>query len=159
MLDLNSKIFLEYRRKNSRFGVRNHGIILPVDDLSNAACEAVANNIKGTIALPYPYGRLQFGADLYLYFRTLISTGLSPNVAVVVVISIEEGWTKKIVDGIKKTGKPVMGFGIEQYGGHETIMNASKVAKKYSQGAEKKHHLVNYGCPQNVENLILHLVA
>ncbi len=27
-------------------------IILPLDDLSNAACEAVANNIKGTLALP-----------------------------------------------------------------------------------------------------------
>ena len=31
-----------YRRENGRVGVRNHGIILPLDDLSNAACEAVA---------------------------------------------------------------------------------------------------------------------
>ena len=37
--------------------------------------EAVANNIKGTIAIPHPYGRLQFGADLDLHFRTLIGTG------------------------------------------------------------------------------------
>ena len=36
--------------------------ILPLDDLSNAACEAVANNVKGTMALPHAYGRLQFGA-------------------------------------------------------------------------------------------------
>jgi (2R)-sulfolactate sulfo-lyase subunit beta len=58
------KTFWGYRRENGRVGVRNHVIILPVDDLSNAAAEAVANNIKGTLALPHPYGRLQFGADL-----------------------------------------------------------------------------------------------
>ena len=82
--------FWGYRRENGRVGVRNHVIILPVDDLSNAACEAVANNIKGTMAIPHPYGRLQFGADLELHFRTLIGTGCNPNVAAVVVIGIEE---------------------------------------------------------------------
>jgi len=46
--------FQGYRRENGRVGVRNHVIILPVDDLSNAACEAVAHNIKGTLALPHP---------------------------------------------------------------------------------------------------------
>ena len=71
--------FLGYRRENGRVGVRNHVIILPVDDISNAACEAVANNIKGTMALPHPYGRLQFGADLELHFRTLIGTGCQPE--------------------------------------------------------------------------------
>ena len=89
------KTFWGYRRENGRVGVRNHVIILPVDDLSNAACEAVANNIKGTMAIPHPYGRLQFGADLDLHFRTLIGTGSNPNVAAVVVIGIEEQWTKK----------------------------------------------------------------
>ena len=62
---------LGYRRENGKVGVRNHVVILPLDDLSNAACEAVANNIKGTLALPHPYGRLQFGEDLMLFFRTL----------------------------------------------------------------------------------------
>ena len=27
-----------YRRENGRVGIRNHVIILPVDDISNAAC-------------------------------------------------------------------------------------------------------------------------
>jgi len=30
-----------YRRENGRMGIRNHVIILPLDDLSNAACDAV----------------------------------------------------------------------------------------------------------------------
>ncbi len=133
--NLSDTTFSGYRRENGRVGVRNHVIILPVDDLSNSACEAVANNIKGTLGLPHPYGRLQFGEDLELHFRTLIGTGANPNVAAVVVIGIEEGWTNLVVEGIAATGKPVVGFGIEQHGDHETIMRASKAAKEYVQWA------------------------
>jgi (2R)-sulfolactate sulfo-lyase subunit beta len=120
-----------WRRENGRVGVRNHVVILPLDDLSNSATEAVANNVKGTLALPHAYGRLQFGADLDLFFRTLIGVGSNPNVAAVVVIGIEEGWTKRVVDGIAKTGKPVTGFGIEGHGDIATIARASYVAKEY----------------------------
>ena len=129
--------FSGYRRENGRVGVRNHVIILPLDDLSNAACEAVAHNIKGALAIPHPYGRLQFGADLDLHFRTLIGTGCNPNVAAVVVIGIEEEWTRRVVEGIAKTGKPVTGFGIELHGDHDTILRASKVAKEYVQWASE----------------------
>jgi (2R)-sulfolactate sulfo-lyase subunit beta len=129
--------FWGWRRENNRVGVRNHVIILPLDDLSNAACEAVANNIKGTLALPHAYGRLQFGEDLDLHFRTLIGTGANPNVAAVVVIGIEDQWTKRVVDGIAKTGKPVTGFGIEGTGDLGTIAKASRVAKDYLQWASE----------------------
>ncbi len=129
--------FFGWRRENGRVGVRNHVIILPLDDLSNAACEAVANNIKGTIALPHAYGRLQFGEDLDLHFRTLIGTGANPNVAAVIVIGIEDGWTKRVVDGIAKTGKPVTGFGIEGHGDIAIIAKASYVAKQYVQMASE----------------------
>jgi len=127
--------FKGYRRDNGRVGVRNHVIILPVDDISNAACEAVASNIKGTLALPHSYGRLQFGADLDLHFRTMIGTGSNPNVAAVIVIGIEPGWTKRIVDGIAETGKPVTGFSIEKNGDLKTIMDASRKAQEYVQYA------------------------
>ena len=120
-----------FRRDNGRVGVRNHVVILPVDDISNAACEAVANNIKGTMALPHAYGRLQFGEDLELHFRTMIGTGANPNVAACIVIGIEPEWTKVIVDGIAKTGKPVAGFSIEQNGDIATIAAASYKAKEF----------------------------
>jgi (2R)-sulfolactate sulfo-lyase subunit beta len=138
--------FLGYRRENGRVGVRNLVIILPLDDLSNSAAEAVAHNIKGTIAIGHPYGRLQFGADLELHFQTLIGAGCNPNVAAVVVIGIEDGWTQKVVDGIAKTGKPVTGFGIEGHGDHDTILRASKVAREYVQWASEKQREV---CPLN----------
>ncbi len=129
--------FMGWRRENGRVGVRNHVLLLPLDDLSNAACEAVANNVKGVLAIPHAYGRLQFGADLDLHFRTLIGTGANPNVAAVVVIGIEDGWTKIVVDGIAKTGKPVVGFGIEGHGDIATIARASYVAKEFVQWASE----------------------
>ncbi len=128
---------LGYRRENGTVGVRNHVIVLPVDDISNAACEAVANNIKGSMALPHAYGRLQFGEDLDLHFRTMIGTGSNPNVAAVVVIGIEDGWTNRIVEGIAKTGKPVSGFSIEGKGDIRTIADASHRAKEYVQWASE----------------------
>ena len=130
--------FKGYRRDDGRVGVRNHVIILPVDDISNAACEAVGNNIKGTLALPHAYGRLQFGEDLELHFRTMIGTGSNPNVAAVVVIGIEPGWTAKIVEGIAETGKPVAGFSIEQNGDLKTIMHASRQAKEFVHWASER---------------------
>ena len=40
-MDLSRASFWGYKRENGRVGVRNHVIVLPVDDLSNAAAQAV----------------------------------------------------------------------------------------------------------------------
>jgi (2R)-sulfolactate sulfo-lyase subunit beta len=135
---MNRYEFLGYRRENGRVGIRNNVVILPLDDLSNAAAEAVANNIKGTLAIPHAYGRLQFGEDLELHFRTLIGTGCNPNVAACVVIGIEPSWTGRVVDGIAITGKPVIGFAIEGNGDISTIASASRRAQEFVQWASEK---------------------
>ncbi|MEN8779703.1 MAG: UxaA family hydrolase [Desulfobacterales bacterium] len=126
-----------YRRENGRVGIRNHVLILPLDDLSNSACEKVAYGVKGTKAIPHAYGRLQFGEDLQLFFRTMIGTGANPNVAAVVVIGIEPEWTNIIVDGIAETGKPVTGFSIERQGDYKTVEMACWKAYEYMQWASE----------------------
>ena len=120
-----------YRRDNGRVGIRNHVLIISVDDISNAAVEGVASLIRGTMALPHPYGRLQFGDDLDLTFNSLIGAGKNPNVAAVVVIGIEPNWTDYIVDAVAKTGKPVAGFSIERSGDLKTIQTAAWKAKEF----------------------------
>jgi (2R)-sulfolactate sulfo-lyase subunit beta len=120
-----------YRRENGRVGIRNHVLIMSVDDISNAAVEGVASLIRGTFALSHPYGRLQFGDDLDLTFNTLIGAGKNPNVAAVIVIGIEPNWTEYIVNGIAETGKPVAGFSIERSGDLETIRKAAWKAKEF----------------------------
>jgi (2R)-sulfolactate sulfo-lyase subunit beta len=129
--------FMGYRRKNGKVGIRNHVIVLPVDDISNAACEAVARVIPGALALPHAYGRLQFGEDLDLFFRTMIGTGCNPNVAAAVVIGIEPGWTERIADGIAQSGKPVACFSIERQGDLRTIAEASRKAQELVQWASE----------------------
>ena len=126
-----------YRRPDGRVGVRNHVVILPVDDLSNAVCEHIASAVPGVLALPHAYGRLQYGEDLELTFRTLIGTGANPNVAAVVVVGIEPNWTSLIVEGIAKTGKPVEGFSIERHGDLRTLAAAARAAQRLMQDASE----------------------
>lgn len=129
---------MAYRRPNGAVGIRNHVAILPVDDLSNKAAEGVAALVPGTLALPHAYGRLQFGPDLDLTFRTLIGMGANANVAAVVVIGIEPNWTNRIVEGIAKTGKPVEGLSIEGHGDLKVIEQASRIVKGYLQDASEQ---------------------
>jgi len=126
-----------YRRENGRVGIRNYVLIIPVDDISNAAAEGVVSLIRGTMAIPHPYGRLQFGQDLELTFDTLIGTGCNPNIAAAVVIGIEPKWTERITAGIAETGKPVAGFSIERQGDLKTIETASRKAMEFSQRASE----------------------
>src|SRR5437667_1310877 len=133
---INRKV-MAYKRENGRVGVRNHVIILALDDISNACVEKVAAMVPGTLPLPHAYGRLQFGEDLDLFFRTIIGTGSNPNVAAVVVIGIEPGWTQRIVYGIAKTGKPVAGFAIERRGDLQTATDAARAAQKFLQDASE----------------------
>ena len=126
-----------YRRPDGRVGIRNHVLILPVDDISNAAVEGVAALVDGTLALPHAYGRLQYGEDLEVHFRTLIGTGSNPNVAAVVVVGIEEVWTRRVADGIAASGTPVAWHAIERHGDFETIRRAAWSARAFVQDASE----------------------
>ncbi|HUW78418.1 MAG TPA: UxaA family hydrolase [Candidatus Nanopelagicaceae bacterium] len=132
---MENRTFFGYRRADGRVGVRNHVIVLPIDDISNAAAEGVAALVPGVMALSHPYGRIQFGPDLDLHFRTLIGTGCNPNVAAVLVIGIEPVWTARVADAIAATGKPVAQFHIEGTGDLQTITKAARAAMSLLQGA------------------------
>ncbi len=126
-----------YRRPDGRVGVRNHVVVLPVDDLSNRAAEGVAALIPGVVALTHPYGRLQFGEDLELTFRTLAGHGANPNVYGAVVIGIEPKWTERVAGEIARTGKPVEAFAIEGYGDLRTVERAARAAYRLRQEASE----------------------
>ena len=126
-----------YRRADGRVGVRNHVVILPVDDLSNAVCENVARVVPGTLALPHHYGRLQYGDDLDLTFRTLIGSGANPNVAAAVVVGIEPNWAHHVAEGIARSGKPVESYSIERFGDLRTLAAASRTAQQLLQDASE----------------------
>ncbi|HKF77688.1 MAG TPA: UxaA family hydrolase [Candidatus Dormibacteraeota bacterium] len=132
---MNETALFAYRRPDGRVGIRNHVAILPVDDLSNAVCENVARVVPGALALPHHYGRLQYGEDLDLTFRTLIGNGANPNVAAVVVVCIEPNWAQRVADGIARTGKPVEAYSIERFGDLRTLAAAARTAQQLLQDA------------------------
>ena len=128
------KTFRGYRRESGRVGTRNHVVIMSLDDISNAAVEAVASHVSGTLAIPHAYGRLQFGEDLELFFRTIIGTCANPNVAACVVIGIEDEWTDQVVEcvrAIRGNEMKVAGFSIELKGQFECVRQASWQAWEY----------------------------
>ncbi len=131
--------FRGYERENGRIGVRNHVLIIPVDDLSNSASVGVENLVKGTISVPHPYGRLQFGEDLDLTFKTLAGFGMNPNINSAIVIGIEDNWANRIADQIAKTGKWVEAVSIEGKGDFKTIESASRIAKDMVQKSSEVH--------------------
>jgi (2R)-sulfolactate sulfo-lyase subunit beta len=126
-----------YRRADGKVGIRNHVIVLAVDDLSNTAVEGIGRLVPDVLAIPHAYGRLQFGEDLELTFRTLIGTGANPNVAAVVVVGIEPSWTDRVADGIAVTGKPVVRLSIERFGDINTIAAGARAAATLVQDASE----------------------
>jgi (2R)-sulfolactate sulfo-lyase subunit beta len=133
------RYFMGYRRENRRVGIRNHVVIMPLDDISNAAAEAVSSHIQGTMAIPHGYGRLQFGEDLELFFRTIIGTCANPNVAACVIIGIEDEWTNRVVEGVRALGRTkVAGFSIELKGQMEAVRQASWKAWEYKLWASEQ---------------------
>ena len=127
--------FWGYERENGKVGSRNHVLIIPLDDLSNTAAVGVERLIQGTRAIPHPYGRLQFGPDLDLLFKTLAGFGRNPNVASAIVIGIEPKWTQRVADAIAETGKHVEALSIEGFGDLKTIERGSRIAKQMVQDA------------------------
>jgi len=132
---MDQRQLIGYRRPDGRVGIRNHVVILPVDDLSNTVAQNIAQLIPGTIALPHHYGRLQYGDDLELTFRTLIGNGCNPNVAAAVVICIEPNWADKVAQPIAETGIPVEAFSIERFGDLKTVEVAARTAQLFLQDA------------------------
>lgn len=120
-----------YRRENGQYGIRNYVLLLPLDAVSCQICRGVNQLINGTKTFYHPYGRMQFGKDLELHFRTLIGTGCNPNVAAVIVIGIEPEWTRVVAEGVAKTGKPVVSFASTGNGDLRTIEAASRKAMEY----------------------------
>lgn len=132
------RTFKGYIREDGRVGIRNHVVVIPVDDLSNTAALGVAKLIRGVVPLIHPYGRLQFGRDLDLLFHILAGTGSNPNVAAAVVIGIDDSWSNKLADMIARSGKPVEALSIEGSGDLATIERAARIAAKMVQEASEK---------------------
>lgn len=122
-----SVTFKGYRRPDGTVGIRNHVAVLSAMDNVNPVVRSICQLVRGTIPVTTLFGRGQFGADNEQTLRTLIGLGRNPNLAAVLVISLEPVSAARLADGIKVTGKPVLAISVQEAGG--TINAVSEGAR------------------------------
>lgn len=109
--------FWGYRRANGTVGIRNKVAILAVMDNVNGIVRNLEHLVRGTVAIPVWYGRGQFGADDDLFRRTQVGLASNPNIAAVLVISLEKVSAEKVAAAIARSGKPVEHISVQDVGG------------------------------------------
>lgn len=120
--------FMGYRRANGKTGIRNHIAILAVMDNVNGIVRHLAQLVKGTLPLPVWYGRGQFGEDDDLFRRTQVGLATNPNIAGVLVISLEKVSAARVAEAIAATGTPVAQMSVQDIGGTiEAIAHGMKL--------------------------------
>ncbi|KYH41672.1 MAG: galactarate dehydratase [Candidatus Bathyarchaeota archaeon B26-2] len=122
--------FYGYAREDGTVGVRNHVALISVDALANRTVEGISKLVKNTVPITHPYGRLQFGEDLDLTFRTLIGTGSNPNVAAALIVGLEPSWTSIVAEGVSRSKKPVESVTIIGNGDHKALEKGARIAQR-----------------------------
>lgn len=112
-----SDTFLGYRRPDGGVGVRNHVAVLAVMDNVNGIVRHLGELVKGVLPVPVWYGRGQFGQDDVLFRRTQTGLMTNPNIAGVLVISLEKVSAQKVAAAISESGKPVEWISVQDIGG------------------------------------------
>lgn len=111
--------FMGYVRPDGQVGARNHVAVIPSVTCAGDVCSAIVRQVAGTVGYFHHQGCCQLPPDLDRVTETLISLGKSPNVAAALVVSLGcEGTDhEKLVEEIRKTGKPVRIIRIQEMGG------------------------------------------
>lgn len=109
--------FWGYRRPDGRVGVRNQVAIMAVMDNVNGIVRNLAHLVRGTVAVPVWYGRGQFGNDDVVFRRAQAGLGANPNIAAVLVVSLEKVSAEKVAASIAASGKPVQHISVQDVGG------------------------------------------
>ncbi len=126
--------FMGYKRPDGSVGVRNYIGIIAAVVCANEVVSAIVDQVgEPTKALMHNQGCCQLKPDLEQIERTLIGIGKNPNLAAVLVVSLgcESVKADRIVEEIKKTGKPAEKIGIyDLKGSVNAIDEGVKIAKK-----------------------------
>ena len=125
--------FNGYRRPDGRIGIRNQVMILPSVACSVEVGNAIAQKVKGVIAISHPHGCAELPFDAEQTLRTLAGVGKNPNVAAVLVVGLgcEVVDAPLVASRIAESGKPVKSLVIQDVGGSlKTVREGVKIIKE-----------------------------
>jgi altronate dehydratase large subunit len=123
-----------YERKNGKFGIRNHVLVLPTVSCINGVIHRISREVPEAVCLPHAYGCGRGGPrDLEILFRIFSGLVDHPNVggAVIIGLGCEISNTKNLLPLIKEAGKPIEVFNVQEDGG------SLKTAKKAAAAARR----------------------
>jgi len=120
--------FLGYPRRNGLIGTRNYIGVISTVSCANDVTWRISQEVNGCAPFLHGQGCCQTKPDLDVVTRTLISIGLNPNLAGVLVLSLgcESVSVDEIAEGIAKSGKPVEKISIQKLGGSTAALNQGK---------------------------------
>ena len=123
-----------YERKNGKFGIRNHLLVLPTVSCVNGVVNRLSQEVPEAVCVPHAYGCGRGGLrDLEILFRILSGLVHHPNVGGVVLIGLgcEVSNTKNLSPMIKDVGKPVEVLNVQEDGGSlETLRKGVAAARR-----------------------------
>lgn len=135
--------FMGYRRNDGKVGIRNYVLILATSVCSNKLAEDISNAVEGSTHINNTFGCCQLGRDARLTLKTVVNTGIHPNVGAVLVVGLGCEGTEplEVYNEIKKTGKPVEMITIQGEGGTlKAYAKGVSISRKFAQelSLEKK---------------------
>ena len=109
-----------YERKNGKFGIRNHLLVLPTVSCVNGVVHRISREVPEAVSITHAHGCGRGGPrDLEILFRILSGLVHHPNVGGVVLIGLgcEISNTKNLFPVIREAGKPVEILNVQEDGG------------------------------------------
>jgi altronate dehydratase large subunit len=122
-----------YERKNGKFGVRNHVLVLATVSCVNGVINRISREVPEAVCVPHAYGCGRGSArETQVLFRILASMVHHPNVGAAVVIGLgcERANTKAFRPFIEKAEKPIAIFDVQESGSLKTAKKGIEVARQ-----------------------------
>jgi altronate dehydratase large subunit len=122
-----------YQRKNGKFGVRNHVLVLGTVCCVNGVINKISREVPEAVCVPHAYGCGRLSArENQILFRILAGMIHHPNVGAAVVIGLgcEVANTKALWPLIEKAEKPIAIFDVQESGSQKAAKKGIEAARQ-----------------------------
>jgi altronate dehydratase large subunit len=109
-----------YERKDGRFGIRNHVLVLPTVSCVNGVTNRISREVPGAVCVTHAHGCGYAGpGDIRILYKILSGMVHHPNVGGVVLIGLgcEVSNTRNLLPLLKNAQKPIEVFNVQDDGG------------------------------------------
>lgn len=129
--------FKGYRRKDGSIGVRNHILIIAVDECCEGIARKISDEVEGSIVLTNHYTCMYGGNEELV--NTMIGSATNPNVSGALIISMGCGSIENevLAAPIRESGRDVETFVVrEMKGSRKSIQKGISLAKSLREKAD-----------------------